>query len=153
MAAAQRVMMGKQPVDLGAKRRQIGEIHEADSAAADFILIGWADAALGRADAGCRIFGLAHRLKLAMQWQDQDRILSDAQTVWAHRNALLLERGNFIKQSLRIDYHAIADYRQLATTHNAGRQQRQLVGGAIDHQSVAGIVATLKADDDIGLLG
>ena len=31
-------------------------------------------------------------------------------------------------------------------------QQRQLVGGAVDDQGVAGIVAALKAHDDIGAL-
>ncbi len=41
----------------------------------------------------------------------------------------------------------------LPLAHHAGRQQRQLVGDAVDHQGVAGIVAALEADDDIGLLG
>ena len=50
VAAAQCIVMRQQAVDLGQKRRQVGEIHEADGAAADFVLIGRADAALGRAD-------------------------------------------------------------------------------------------------------
>ena len=32
-------------------------------------------------------------------------------------------------------------------------KQRKLVGGAVDHQRVAGIMAALEADDDVGLLG
>ena len=152
-AAAQRVVMREQPLDLGRQRRQVGQIHEADGAAADFVFVGRPDAALGGADAGRRIVGLAHRLQLAVQRQDQGRVLRDAQTVRGHRDALLLELGDFIDQSLRIDHHAVADDGELAAAHHAGGQQRQLVGDAVDHQSVAGIMATLEADDDIGLLG
>ena len=36
--------------------------------------------------------------------------------------------------------------------HDAGRQQRELVGDAVDDQRVAGIVAALEAHDDIGAL-
>ena len=145
--------MGEQPLDLGRQRRQIGEIHEADGAPADFVLVSGPDAALGGADAGRRIVGLAHRLQLAMQRQDQRRVFGDAQIVGGHRDALFLELGDLIDQRLRIDHHAVADNGQLAPAHHAGGQQRQLVGDAVDHQSVAGIVAALEAHDDIGLLG
>ena len=144
--------MRQQPVDLGGKRRQVGEIHEADGAAADFVLIGRTDAALGGADAGRGIVGFADRLQLAMQRQDQRRVLGDAQSVRHHRDALFPERGDLVEQRLRVDHHAVADDRQLAAAHHAGRQQRQLVGDAVDHQRVAGIVAALEAHDDVGLL-
>ena len=152
-AAAQRVVMRQQPVDLGAERRQVGQIHEADGAAADLVLVGRADAALGGADAGRELPILADRLELAMQRQDQRRVLGDAQIVRRHRDALFPERGDLVEQRLRIDHHAVADDRQLAAAHHAGRQQRQLVGDAVDHQRVAGIVAALEAHDDVGLLG
>ena len=41
----------------------------------------------------------------------------------------------------------------LPLAHHAGRQQRQLVGDAVDDQRMAGIVAALEAHDDVGLLG
>ena len=135
------------------RARQVGQIHEADGAPADFVFVGRADAALGGADAGRRILRLAHRFELAMQRQNQSCVFGDAQTVRRHRDALLLELGDFIDQRLRIDHHAIADDRQLAAAHHAGRQQRQLVGDAVDHQRVAGIVAALEPHDDVGLLG
>ena len=150
--AAQRVVMRQQPLDLWRQRRQIGEVHEADGAAADFVLVGRPDAALGGADAGRRI-RLAHGFQFAMQRQDQRRVLGDAQIVRRHRDALFAERGDFVDQRLRIDHHAVADDGQLAAAHHAGGQQRQLVGDAVDHQCVAGIMAALEADDDIGLLG
>ena len=68
-------------------------------------------------------------------------------------DALLLQRGDLVEQRMRIEHHAVADDRQLARPHDARRQQRQLVGGAVDDQRVAGIVAALEADDDVGLLG
>ncbi len=140
-ATAQRIVMGKQPLDLWRQRRQIGQIHEPNGAPADFILISRADAAFGGADAGRRIVGLAKCIELLMQRQDQRCVLGDTQIIRGHRNALFLELGDFIDQRLRIDHHAIADNGELATAHHAGRQQRQFVGDAIDHQSVAGIMS------------
>ena len=40
----------------------------------------------------------------------------------------------------------------LPRPHHAGRQQRQLVGHAVDDQRMAGVVAALEANDDVGLL-
>ncbi len=88
-----------------------------------------------------------------MQRQDQRGIFGDAQIVRRHCNALLLERVDFLEQRVRIDHHTIADHRELALAHHAGRQQRQFVGLAVDHQRVAGVMATLEAHDDVGLLG
>ena len=42
--------MGKDALDLGLEARQILQIHDADRAPADLVLIGRPDAALGRAD-------------------------------------------------------------------------------------------------------
>ena len=50
----------------------------------------------------------------------------------------------------RIDDDAVADERQLARPHDAGRKQRQLVGDAVDHQRVAGIVPALEPHHDVG---
>ncbi len=87
-----------------------------------------------------------------MQRQDQDRVLGNTQAFGRHHNALFLQLGDFVNQRLRIDHHAIADDRQLAAADNARRQQRQLVGRAVDDQRVAGIVAALEPHDDVGLL-
>src|SRR5262249_6023742 len=37
-------------------------------------------------------------------------------------------------------------------SHDPGRKQRELVGGAVDNQRVAGVMAALEAHDDIRLL-
>ena len=121
--AAQRVMMRQQTLDLGPQRRQIGQVHEADSAAADLVLIGGTDAAFGRADARCRAVGLADGFELAVQRQDQGHILGDAQIVRRHGDALFLELGDLIEQRLQIDHNPVADDRKLAAAHDARRQQ------------------------------
>ena len=67
-AAAQRIVVGEQPLDLGRQRVGVGEIDHADGAAADLVLIGRADAAPGGADLGVRCCGLlAHAVELAVQ--------------------------------------------------------------------------------------
>ena len=59
---------------------------------------------------------------------------------------------HFRDEGMRVEDHAIADDRQLAAAHDAGRQQRQLVDLAVDDQRMAGIVAALEAHDDVGAL-
>ena len=67
-------------------------------------------------------------------------------------HALRLELGDLGNEGMRIEHDAVADDRQLALAHDARWKQRQLVDLAIDDQRMAGIVAALEADDDIGPL-
>jgi hypothetical protein len=60
---------------------------------------------------------------------------------------------DLVAERPRIDHHAIADHRELALAHDARGKQRQLVGGAVDHQRMAGIVAALETDDDVRAFG
>src|SRR5579872_314838 len=53
---------------------------------------------------------------------------------------------------MRIEHDAIADDRKLSRPHHAGRQQRQLVGRAVDDHFVAFFVPALKAYNDVVLL-
>ncbi len=87
-----------------------------------------------------------------MQRQDQRDVFSDAQIVGADGDALTSQFRDFIEERLRIDNDAVADDRELRRPQHAGGQQRQLVGFAVDDQSVAGIVAPLEAHDDVSLL-
>ena len=132
----------------------IGQIHQADRASADLVLVGGADAAPRRADAQRRAGRFfADSVELAVQRQDQRDVLGDPQIVGRDRDVLLLQCGDFVEQRLRIEHHAVADDRQFSRPHHARGQQRKLVGDAVDDQRVAGIVAALEADDDVGLLG
>ena len=151
-AAAQRVVVGQQPVDLRGKRFQIRQIHHPDRAAAHLVLVGGADAAAGRADLRSRIGGgvLAEPVQLAVQRQDKRGVFGYFQAVRADLDALGADLFEFGHEGVRIEDDAIADDRQLAFAHDAGRQQRQLVDHAVDHQRVAGIVPALEAHHDVG---
>ena len=145
--------MGEDALDLRLQARQVLQIHDADRASADLVLIGRTDAALGGADASRAGRGLAQRVELAVQRQDQGRILGDAQIIADDADAELLDLGDLLGERPGIDHDAVADDRELALAHHAGRKQRQLIGGAVDHQRVTGIVAALEAHDDVGALG
>ena len=145
--------MRQEPLDLAVEHLQIGQIHQADGATADFVLVGRADAATGGADRALARSPFARDVEFLVQRQDQRRVLGDAQIVRRDVDALGFKFGDLVDQRARIEHDAVADDRQLARTHHAGRQQRQLVGGAVDDEGVAGIVTALEADDDVGLLG
>ena len=85
-----------------------------------------------------------------MQGQDQRRRVGDDKRVRRDLGALFAKQRDFGDKMLRVDDDTIADHRQLARPHDAGRQQRQLVFHAADDKRVAGIVPALEPDDDIG---
>ena len=87
-----------------------------------------------------------------MQRQDKRCVFGDFQAVGRDVDALRLELRDFRDEGVRIEDDAVADDRQLALAHDAGRQQRQLVDLAVDDQRMAGIVAALEAHHDIGAL-
>ncbi len=151
-ASAQRIVVGEDAIDLGLEARQVLQVHDADRASADLVLIGRPDAALGRADAASAGRGLAQSVELAVERKDQGRILGDAEIVAADGDAEFLDLGDLVGERPGIDHDAVADDRELALAHHARGEQRELIGGAVDHQRMAGIVAALKAHHDIGAL-
>ena len=144
--------MAKDALDLGFERRQVLEVHHPDGAPADLVLIGRTDAALGSADAALACGSLAQRIELAVERQDQGRVLGDTQIVARDTHTKFLDLGDLLGKRPGVDHHAVADHRELALAHHAGGEQRQLIGGAVDHQRVAGIMAALEAHHDIGAL-
>ena len=122
--ASQGVVMGQQALDLAPERQRIGQIHDADGAPTDLVLIGGADAAPGGADARERIRGFANRVDFLVQRQDQGRVLGDAQALGCDGDPLLLEAVDLLQQRERIDDHPVADHRKLPRSHDPGRQQR-----------------------------
>jgi len=154
-AAPQRIVVGEQPVDLGGQCVEIGKVHDPNRPAADLVLVSRSDAAAGGADPGAGIGRrvLAQRVEFAVQRQDQRRIVGDAEIVAIDDHALGRQPVDFADQRMRINDDAIADHSQFSRPHNARGQQRELVDNPVDDQRVAGIVAALEADDDIGPLG
>ena len=105
-AGAQGVVVQQQLVDPAREQVGIGEVAHPDGAARDLVLVGGADAAPGRADPaeaavarGARL--LARTIELAVQRQDQGRVLGDAQAVGADRDALRAQRLDLVEQRPR----------------------------------------------------
>ena len=135
------------------QRVEVGEIHEPDGAAPDLVLVGRADAALRRADLRPGAAAFAQRVELAVDREDERRVVGDAQVRAVDRDALPAQALDLGDERVRIEHDAVADDRELARAHDARRQERELVGLAADDERVAGVVAALEAHDDVGLLG
>jgi len=99
---------------------------------------------------------LARRREIAAVATQRDLTIIEGDVysplAWHDRDALPPELLDLVEEGLRIDHHAIADDRKLRRPQHARRQQRELVGLAIDHQGMTSIVAALEAHDDVGLL-
>ena len=81
--------MRKQAIDLVVQRVGVGEVHQADRAPRDLVLIGGANAALGGADLCSRDASeLAMRVEFAMQRQISGDVLGDLEVSRRHFNAL-----------------------------------------------------------------
>ena len=126
---------------------RVGEVADADAAAADLVLVGRADAARRRADLLLAAAGLAQQVEVAVIRQDQVRLVADRQAV-AHLDAVLRQRLDLLEQRLRIDDDAVADHAADAVVQDAGRQQVQDELRAADQHRVAGVVAALVPGDD-----
>ncbi len=147
--------MRQDAIDLGGQRLHVGQIHDADGAAADLVFVGRANAAARGADLGAAVGGgvFAHAIKFAVQGKNERGIVCNAQVFRRDLHALHFQTADFSDQRMRIDHDAVADDGELAGTHDAGRQKRKLVADAIDDKSMAGIVAALIPHDDICPLG
>jgi len=76
------------------------------------------------------------------------RALADSR--WASSSRCRDRMSGTFSAMVGIEHHTVADHRQLAGADDAGRQQRQLEHPSVDHQRVAGVVAALEANDDVG---
>ena len=148
-APAQRVVMREEALDHGMEVLWAGEVHDAQGAPADAVLVGRADAALGGADAQAGIDALARRVELAVDREDERGVLGDLERVGRHVDALHGQPVHLRDERVWIDHDAVADHRERAP-HDAGRQQRELVGHTVDDERVARIVPALEAHHDIG---
>ena len=121
---AQRLVMGEQPGDFLIESVRLGQIHEADRAAANLVFIGGSNAALRGADLqGLDLGGFAVGIEFAVQAEDQRYVFGDFQIVWRDLDALRHELGDLLHEMMRIEDDAIADDRELSGPHDAGRQQ------------------------------
>ena len=94
----------------------------------------------------------AERVEVAVQRQDEGRVLGDPQVLGRDRDPLPRQPLDLVDERVRIDDDAIADDRELARAARPRRQKAQLVADAVDDKGMAGVVAALEAHDDVGAL-
>ena len=93
--APQGVVMGQQAFDLAPERQWIGQIHDADGAPPNLVLVGGADAPPGSAHARKHIGGFANRVELLVQRQALQQLLLLAKT-GRRRDTHLLQIESFL---------------------------------------------------------
>ena len=127
---------------------RLGEVADADAAAADLVLVGGADAARGRADLALAAARFGQHVELAVVRQDQVRLVADEQAA-ADVDAEPGQLVHLREQRRRIDDHAVADDAGDAVVQDAGRDevQDELLAAHVDR--VAGVVAALVARHDV----
>ena len=125
------------------------QVGHAQTGARGFVAVGRADAALGRADFRLALAQLALFIERAVIGQDEVRAVADQQ-VLSDPDAELAQAIDFADERDRVDDDAVADDADLAAPQNAGRNEMQDVFLAAVNDGVAGVVAALAADDDIG---
>ena len=128
------------------------QIGHAQAGARGFVAVGGTDAALGRADFGVSLAQLALFIERAVVRQDEVRAIADQQ-IPADRDADLAKAVDFADERDRVDDDAVADDADLAAPQNAGRDEMQNEFFTAVNDGVAGVVAALTADDDVGVLG
>jgi len=149
---AQSIMMRTETIELRFEVIEMRQVAHPDRAAADLVLIGRADSAAGGADLAATRGGLTQPVEIAVDRQNQRAIVCDGEIVVIDGDALAFELLDLRLEVPRVKHHSVANYRKRAGD-NAGRKQAELVGRAIDHQRVAGIVAALETDHGIGAAG
>ena len=148
-AAAQGVVMVQDLGDAGAQGLFIGQVDNADGAAADLVLIRRTDTAAGRADGLAVIAVLAHGVQLAVDRQDQRGCLGNLHDFRGDGDALFGDAVDLGHEGPGIDDDTITDHGELAADH-AGGQQGKLVDILADDERMAGIVTALEAGHHIG---
>jgi hypothetical protein len=84
---------------------------------------------------------------------DDVRLLAYLQTGRANVNAFGVELFNFLPENARIKNYAVTDEALLAFMQDAGRDEMQDILLVTHYDGMAGIITTLKANDDVYLAG
>ena len=86
------------------------------------------------------------------RWRERmsGNVFGDLQVGWRHLDTLGADGLDLLDKMVGIEHHAVADHRELARTDDAGGKQRELEHLAVDHQRMAGVMAALETNDDVG---
>ena len=138
-------------VDLLAQDVLVEQVLHADAEPGRLVGVAGSDAAPGGADLELAELRLALLVEQLVVRHDQVRVGRDAQAAEVDpAPAQLVDLG---AQHHRIHHHAVADRAELARVEDPGRDQVELERLAFTDDRVAGVVAALEADHEVGLLG
>ena len=115
------------------------------------VRVAGADPAPRGADLELAELRLARLVEELVVRHDQVRVRRDTKAADVH--AAPEQLGDLVGQHLRVHHHAVADRADLARVENPRRDQVELVDLVAPDDRVAGVVAALEADHEVGLLG
>ena len=131
---------------------RVDQVDHAQAGARRLVAVGRADAALGGADLVLAFERLALGVQFAVIGKDQVGGLAEEQ-VALDFDAELAQPLDFLDEADGVDHHAVADDADLVLAQDARGDQVQDVFLSLDVDRVAGVVAALRADHDVRLLG
>ena len=114
------------------------------------VRVGRADALTGRAELLPAALALVESVDRDVPWHQEMRPVRDAQVAGA--DAVALEIRELFAEHLKIHDRAGADDAKRVRIEDARRHEMQLEGAVLVDDRVAGVVATLEADDHVRLL-
>src|SRR5688500_332797 len=135
------------------KRVLFEQIDKPDTDSRYFVFVRRTDAPAGSANFSLASEPFPGQINGLVVRHDEMRFFADTQQRIIKQMPLGLESVNLLDQNLRINHHAVADHAQLIWMQRPGRNEMQYGLFTVDHQGVAGIVAALETDDDIGVAG
>ncbi len=152
-AAQQRIVMQKKLLDLLWQQVRFRQVAGPDCAPSHLVLVSRADAPPRGADLGVAQGLFTCLVEIAVDRQDQRRVLGDLQRFRRQVDAELPQAFHLVQQGPGIEHDAVADDRKLALAHHARRQGRAFVGDAVDDQRMTGVMAALETDHHVRPLG
>ena len=129
------------------QRAGVNEIADANAAASDLVLVGWADAARRRANLALAASRFAQHVQLAVIRKNQVGLVADEQPV-ADVDPESRQLFDLGKERLRVDHHPVADDAHDALVEDARRDEVQDEFLAVHVDRVPGVVSALIASDD-----
>ena len=127
-------------------------VSDTDAAAAGFVFVGRADAAIGGADGGAVLARLRHLLHQPVEREYHVRAIRDAQLP-ANVDAVRFKRSHLLNQRGQVHHHAVANYGLHARAQNAARDQLENKFLFTDVNGMAGIMPALVARDNVKVFG
>jgi len=146
------IMVGHDFPELLFEAFRITQVPNADPATGNLVFVGRSDTATGGANLVDTSRTLARLVNTDVGLEDNRARQTDLQTL-PHSNSIAFEFADFLQQRFRREYDAVADQALDILAKNARRNQMK--GGflAFYNQSMAGIMAALKAYHSRNLIG